>query len=90
MRAEKERSDRVVDASVTQDMALAAAAQYARDVLGLVGLTWCFDGDDSNGWGICYHLAARLESGEWLSLFVGRDDGLVHGAQIDARALLAP
>ena len=89
MRDEKVESGKGVDESITQDVALATAVQYARDTLGLEGLTWYFDGDAGNGWGICYRMSAGLGDGEWITLHVGRDDGQVHGAELDARALLA-
>ena len=77
-------------ATVTQDAALAAAAQYAQGTLGLEELTWYVTDDEySNSWGLCYELMASLGNGEWLTLYVGCDDALVHGTEIDARYRLS-
>lgn len=83
-----ERSERAPE--VTDAVCEQAAAAYARDVLGLEGLTWMVTGEQTwTNWGSSIVVRAQVEEDCWMTMFVGAYDGQVHNVLIE-RGRLVP
>lgn len=60
-----------------------AAAKDAEKMLGLDRTVWHVQEDETyNDWGACRMARTRLEDELWLTVFVGGDDGKVHGFEL--------
>ncbi|MBP3657643.1 MAG: hypothetical protein J6K32_13255 [Clostridia bacterium] len=66
-------------------LAAADAAERAGAALGFSGLTWHPQEESTwTNWGPCDVVRAMLPGGEWLTMYVGRDDHQVHGMELTA------
>lgn len=62
---------------------IAAAAEAAEKQLSLSGLEWHDNGEETwTNWGACRMIRAELSEGEWLVVYIGQDDGQIHGLNI--------
>ena len=60
-----------------------AAAKEAEQRIGLVSPVWRLQEDVMyNDWGACRMVRAKVEENFWLTVYVGGDDGKVHGIEI--------
>jgi len=52
--------------------------------LGLSGLNWniLYEDETWTNWGECIPARAQVAEGEWLTVFIGKDDGREHGMEI--------
>ena len=75
--------------SVTEAEILAAAAEAER-MTGCVGLTWhAMTGDETwTNWGECLPVRAQLQEDVWMTIYIGTDDGRLHGVQLTRGALV--
>ncbi|MBQ2948124.1 MAG: hypothetical protein IJD94_04005 [Clostridia bacterium] len=64
------------------------AAVEAR--LGLSGLNWniLYEDETWTNWGECIPARAQVAEGEWLTVFIGKDDGREHGMEISSGTLV--
>ena len=68
--------------NITDEDAL-AAAKTAEQMLGLNNPVWHLQEEEMyNDWGACRMVRTQAEDGFWLTVFVGGDDGQVHGFEI--------
>lgn len=79
------------DPAVTPEAALGEAARYAESlgIVPQVGAAWALKGEASTNWGACYALTAQIDEDVWAEVFVGCDDGIAHGVEIDASGRFA-
>ena len=58
--------------------------------LGLSGLTWHILKDDVmwTNWGACIPVRAQMAENEWLTVYIGKEDGKEHGLAISAGTLV--
>ncbi|MBQ7785702.1 MAG: hypothetical protein IJ381_06100 [Clostridia bacterium] len=69
---------------VTQEEIDAAIDEFEKQT-GIDSLTWhvCAQDMTWTNWGECLPVRAQLTEGEWLTLYIGTDDGKLHGAQME-------
>lgn len=85
VQSEAERSPEVTDAVCVE-----AAQRYAREKLGQDGLTFEAGGVTYTNWGQCVETFAVRPDGMRLTLFIGAEDGQVHGADIKPNEEVEP
>ena len=69
--------------NVTGEAAMAAAKE-AEVMLGLESPVWHLQEEVMhNDWGACRMVRTQVQEGLWLTVYVGGDDGRVHGVQIE-------
>jgi len=58
--------------------------------LGLSGLVWHILRDDEmwTNWGACIPVRAQVAEDEWLTVYIGKEDGKEHGLSISAGTLV--
>lgn len=58
--------------------------------LGLSGLAWHVLYEDENwtNWGACIPVRAQVAEDEWLTVFIGKDDGKAHGLEVSCGTLV--
>lgn len=65
------------------DEEVLAAAKDAEQMIGLTNPTWHLQDEVMhNDWGACRMVRTKVEDDLWLTVFVGGDDGKVHGFEI--------
>ena len=66
-----------------------AAIEEAERIVGLENLTWHLQNEESaTNWGMCRTACAQVEDGLWLTVYIGLDDGQVHGLALDRCTLV--
>lgn len=69
--------------------AIAAAIAEAEKRLGLTGLTWHLsDTECFTNWGSCLTVCAQVEDDLWVTVYIGQDDGQVHGLMMERGTLV--
>lgn len=69
--------------NITDEDAL-AAAKTAEQMLGLNNPVWHLQEEETyNDWGACRMVRTQVDGGFWLTVFVGGDDGQVHGFELE-------
>jgi len=79
MQSDAERSPEITDAVCVE-----TARRYAREKLGQDGLTFEAGKVTTTNWGQCVETSAIRPDGMCLSLYIGAEDGQVHGVAIDS------
>ena len=66
-----------------------SAIEEAERIVGLENLTWHLQNEESaTNWGMCRTACAQVEDGLWLTVYIGLDDGQVHGLALDRCTLV--
>ena len=74
--------------SISHETVLAAIEEAER-IVGLENLTWHLQNEESaTNWGSCRTACAQVEDGLWLTVYIGLDDGQVHGLALDRCTLV--
>lgn len=70
--------------------AIVAAVSEAERITGCSGLTWHALTDDMTwtNWGECLPVRAQLTDDLWMTLYIGTDDGKLHGMEIKRGTLV--
>ena len=66
---------------------LAAIAQ-AEGLIGVSGLTWSVQDVTWTNWGSCERVRAQASQDYWVTVYIGKDDGQVHGVEIQRGTLV--
>ena len=58
--------------------------------LGLSGQSWniLYEDETWTNWGECIPARAQVAEGEWLTVFIGKDDGREHGMEFSSGTLV--
>ena len=76
------------ETSISHETVLAAIEEAER-IVGLENLTWHLQNEESaTNWGMCRTACAQVEDGLWLTVYIGLDDGQVHGLALDRCTLV--
>ena len=74
--------------SISHETVLAAIEEAER-IVGLENLTWHLSDEEcATNWGSCRTACAQVEDGLWLTVYIGMDDGQVHGLALDRCTLV--
>ena len=69
--------------------AIAAAVEDVEKALGLDNLTWHLrDEECFTNWGSCRTVCAQVEDDLWMTVYIGQDDGQVHGLSLERGTLV--
>lgn len=68
---------------------IAAAIAEAEKTLGLTGLSWHLRDEESfTNWGSCWTVCAQAADDLWMTVYIGMDDGQVHGLMMERGTLV--
>ena len=78
------------DAPKLTDEQIAGALGEAEDHTGLSEVDWHFLANEEiwTNWGSCSIARAQLGEGEWLTVYIGCDDGKVRGLELSSGELV--
>ena len=76
--------------SALADEVIREEIRRVEEKLGLSGLTWHVLTEDKmwTNWGACIPVRAQVAEDEWLTIYIGKEDGKEHGLAISAGTLV--